>query len=95
LTNAAATSTLEAHTAAAALDLKVHFLRPALADGAILTGEGEVVHGGKGLIVARSELRGIERKPLMVAVASFMRRPIRDWVPVVGSRRERNESGTD
>lgn len=83
LTNAAATSTLESGTAAAALDLKVHFLRPALADGSILTGEGEILHGGKGLIVARSEVRGRERKPLMVATASFMRRAIRDWVPIV------------
>jgi uncharacterized protein (TIGR00369 family) len=90
LTSAAATSTLEARTATGSLDLKVHFLRPALADGGVLIGEGEVVHGGKGLIVARSEVRNPEGKPLAVAVASFMRRQIRDWVPVVTSRGNRD-----
>jgi uncharacterized protein (TIGR00369 family) len=86
LTSAAATSILEPRTATASLDLKVHFLRPALPDGGILIGEGEVVHGGKGLIVARSEVRNPEGKPVVTAVASFMRRKIRDWVPVVPSR---------
>lgn len=83
LTNAAATSTLEAKTATAGLDLKVHFLRPAITDGSMLTGRGEVVHGGKGLIVARAEIVDSHEKPLVVAVGSFMRRRIRDWVPVV------------
>jgi uncharacterized protein (TIGR00369 family) len=83
LCNAAATSTLEPQTGTAALDLKVHFLRPVLPDSTLLYGEGEVVHGGKGLIVCRSEIRNAEKKPLVLAVGSFMRRQIRDWVPVV------------
>ena len=83
LTTGAATSTLEAQTATASLDLKVHFLRPAVADKGLLSGEGDVVHGGRGLIVSRSEVRSSEGKPVVVAVASFMRRRIRDWVPVV------------
>jgi acyl-coenzyme A thioesterase PaaI-like protein len=48
--------------------------------------EGEILHGGKGLIVARSEIRDPQGKPLIVATASFMRRRIRDWVPVVTAR---------
>jgi uncharacterized protein (TIGR00369 family) len=92
LSSAAATSTLEPRTATGGLDLKVHFLRPAVADGDVLTGEGEVVHGGKGLIVARSEVRNSERKPVVLAVASFMRRKIRDWVPIETSR-DRNATG--
>jgi uncharacterized protein (TIGR00369 family) len=83
LNTAAATTILEPQTATASLDLKVHFLRPALADGGLMTGTGEVVHGGRGLIVARSEVRNSAGKPLIQAVGSFMRRRIRDWVPVV------------
>ncbi len=60
-----------------------HLRRPALLDR---RSPGEVVHGGKGLIVARSEARNPEGKPVVTAVASFMRRKIRDWVPVVSSR---------
>lgn len=86
ITNAAATSILEARTAAGGLDLKVHFLRPAPADGGILVAEAEVLHGGRGLIVVRSEVRDPQGKPLVVATASFMRRRIRDWVPVVTAR---------
>jgi uncharacterized protein (TIGR00369 family) len=78
----AATTTLEARTGIASLDLKVHFLRPAEAEGGRLTGEGEVVHGGKGLIVTRSEVRNSQGKPLVLGMASFMRRRIRDWVPI-------------
>ncbi len=82
LTTAVATTVLASATAAASLDLKVHFLRPGIADGRPLTGRGQVVHGGKGLIVARSEILTADGKPLVIATGSFMRRRIRDWVPV-------------
>ena len=83
LTTGAATTVLEPRTATASLDLNIHFLRPGIADGSLLTGSGEVLHGGKGLIVARSEVSSADGKPLVLATGSFMRRSIRDWVPVV------------
>jgi uncharacterized protein (TIGR00369 family) len=83
LNTAAATSVLEARTGTAGLDLKVHFLRPAVADGSSLAGEARILHGGKGLIVSRAEIRNSLGKPLIVATGSFMRRAIRDWVSVV------------
>lgn len=83
LNTAAATSILEAGTGTASLDLKVHFVRPAIADGRTLMGVGEVVHGGRSLIVARSEIRDEAGKAIAVSSGSFMRRPIRDWVPVI------------
>jgi uncharacterized protein (TIGR00369 family) len=65
LSTAAATTTLEAGTGMASLDLKVHFLRPGIADGSTLVGHGEVLHGGKGLIVTRSEVCNASGKPVV------------------------------
>jgi uncharacterized protein (TIGR00369 family) len=83
LNTAAATTTLDAGTATATLDMKVHFLRPGIADGSTLQGRAEVMHNGKNLIVTRSEIDLASGKPLLIATGSFMRRAIRDWTPVV------------
>lgn len=58
------------------------YLRPGIADKSMLTGRGRVIHGGKGLVVAQSEVCNEEGKQLVVASGSFMRRDIRDWIPV-------------
>jgi uncharacterized protein (TIGR00369 family) len=92
---AAATTMLEAQTGIASLDLNVHFLRPAEADGGRLGGEAEIVHGGKGLILARSEVRNSQGKPLVFGTASFMRRRIRDWVPIRVPRNEPRAAQSD
>jgi uncharacterized protein (TIGR00369 family) len=83
LNTAAATTTLEAGTATATLDMKAHFLRPGIADGSKFTGRSQVLHSGRGLIVSRSELCLANGKPLVLATGSFMRRGVRDWGPVV------------
>jgi uncharacterized protein (TIGR00369 family) len=45
-----------AGTAVAAIDLKVNYLRPALADGRDLLGHGRVRHIGRTIAVAESEV---------------------------------------
>lgn len=54
----------------ATLDFKVHFLRPAVPDGTILTAKSRIVHRGKTLAVANSDIRNSEGKSIAVATGS-------------------------
>lgn len=65
-------STLDAQSAYRPVDVKVHFLRPGIADGRELTARGEVTHRGKTLAVARGDVVDADGKMIATAVASAM-----------------------
>lgn len=68
----AVTSTLEPGTAYRPVDVKVNFLRPALADQRELTAHGTVVHRGRRLAIANAEVIGPDGKKIVVATGSTM-----------------------
>lgn len=65
-------TTLPAGISPAALDLKVNFLRPGLADDRDLIARGEVVHRGRSLAVTRAEIRNADGKQIAIATGSSM-----------------------
>jgi uncharacterized protein (TIGR00369 family) len=65
-------TTVPAGTAAAGLDLKVNYLRPALPDGRELTARGSIVHAGRRLVVARGEVDNADGKRVALATGSSM-----------------------
>lgn len=69
---AAVGTTLDAGQSCATLDLKLHFLRPGIADGSTLRARGEVVHRGRSIAVTRAEILNAEGKPIVLASGSTM-----------------------
>lgn len=65
----------EAGTGYAALDIKVHFLRPVFPDGQELTATSKVIHRGKRLAVASAELTNAAGKLVATASGSSMLLP--------------------
>ena len=65
----------EAGTGYAALDIKVHFLRPVFPDGSTLTATSKVIHRGKRLAVASAELTNAAGKLVATATGSSMLLP--------------------
>jgi uncharacterized protein (TIGR00369 family) len=76
---AAVQTTLEPGSSFAPFDLKVNFLRPVKADGGDLTSHGTVVHRGKTLAVATSEVMNADGKRVAVASGTSMILPERPW----------------
>ena len=69
---AAIYSSLDVGAFQANLDLKVRFLRPAFLDGSRLTVHGEVVHRGRTVRTARSEMTDANGKRIALATGSAM-----------------------
>lgn len=65
-------STLEPGTAYRPVDVKVNFLRPAMADQRELIAHGTVVHRGRRLAVANADVIGPDGKKIVVATGSTM-----------------------
>jgi len=65
-------SSLDIGSFMANLDLKVRFLRPAMLDGSRLTLTSEVVHRGRTVRTARSEMTDASGKRIALATASAM-----------------------
>jgi uncharacterized protein (TIGR00369 family) len=59
-------------TAFATVDLKVYFLRPVDPDGRLLTARGTIVHRGRQVAVASSEVTDADGKRVAVAMGSAM-----------------------
>jgi uncharacterized protein (TIGR00369 family) len=70
---------LAAGTSYAPLDLKVNFLRPVDPDGADLAAKGRVIHRGKTIVIATSEVVDGEERRVAVATGSSMLMPGRPW----------------
>jgi uncharacterized protein (TIGR00369 family) len=75
-------TTVPAGTAAAGLDLKVNYLRPALPDGRDLRARGAVVHAGRTLVVTRAEIDNADGKGVALATGSSMYLP--NWPAALG-----------
>jgi len=91
-------TTIPRRTAFAPLDLKVNFLRPALADGRDLIARASVIHRGRTLAVATAEIVDAEGRALCVATASAMVVPGRAWpgaMPVVAEDEAAGEGADD
>lgn len=73
----AAQTTVPAGTAAAGLDLKVNYLRPALPDGRDLRARGAVVRAGRTLVVTGAEIDNADGKRVALATGSSMYMPNR------------------
>jgi uncharacterized protein (TIGR00369 family) len=65
-------TTLPPATALAPIDLKVNFLRPALADGRDLIAHGRVAHRGRRLAVANAEVLDADNRRVALATGSAM-----------------------
>jgi uncharacterized protein (TIGR00369 family) len=68
-------TTVPARTAVAPIDLKINYLRPLAADGALATAAGQVLHSGRRMAVATAEAVGSDGKPVAVATGSAMLLP--------------------
>jgi uncharacterized protein (TIGR00369 family) len=65
-------TTAPANVAVAGLDIKVNFLRPVAPDGAELVARGTVLHRGRSIAIANSEVVNGEGKRVAVATGSAM-----------------------
>lgn len=81
---AAISTTLPPRSAAATLDLTLHFLRPAFGDGSELVARADVVHRGKTLAVARAEVVNAAGKTVVMGTSSAMILPDRPWEQALG-----------
>jgi uncharacterized protein (TIGR00369 family) len=72
---AAAYSTTPPHTAVAALDFKVNYLRPVFPDGNDLTARARILHRGRTLVIAAAEILNAEGKQVALATGSSMYLP--------------------
>jgi uncharacterized protein (TIGR00369 family) len=63
-------TTLPAGTAFGPVDLKVYFLRPVVPDGRDLVARGTVIHRGRGMAIAASEVFDADGKKVAVATGS-------------------------
>jgi len=79
----AVTSTIPAGGSCAALDVKVHFLRPGIADGRELECRAFVVHRGRRFAVTQAELLNPDGKPVVIASGSSMVLADRPWGSIV------------
>jgi uncharacterized protein (TIGR00369 family) len=71
----AAFSTTPPHTAVAALDFKVNYLRPVFPDGNDLTARARILHRGRTLVIAAAEISNAEGKQVALATGSSMYLP--------------------
>ena len=69
---AAILTTVPAGTASASLDVKVNYLRPVAPDGTDLVARGTVLHRGRSIAIATSEVVNAEGKRVAVATGSAM-----------------------
>lgn len=65
-------TTQPAGTALAPVDLKVNYLRPLATDGREALAHGRVIHAGRRIAVANSEVRDADRRLIAVATGSAM-----------------------
>lgn len=65
-------TTCEAGTAIAPVDLKVYFLRPVTPDGREMVATSKVVHRGRQVAIATSEVRDADGKLVATAISSSM-----------------------
>ena len=65
-------TTLPARTALSPIDLKVSFLRPLASDGRDATARGTVMHAGRRLAVAQSEVHDADGRRIALATGSAM-----------------------
>jgi uncharacterized protein (TIGR00369 family) len=72
---AAAYSATPPHTAVAALDFKVNYLRPVFPDGNNLTARARILHRGRTLVIAAAEILNAEGKQVALATGSSMYLP--------------------
>lgn len=70
---------LPAGTSYAPLDLKINFLRPVSPDGADLIATGRVVHRGRTMAIATSEVVDAEGRRVAMATGSAMILPGKPW----------------
>jgi uncharacterized protein (TIGR00369 family) len=70
---------LPAGTSYAPLDLKVNFLRPVAPDGAELVATGRVIHSGRTICIATSEVVDAEGRKVAIAAGSALVLPGRPW----------------
>ena len=77
----------------ATLDLKVNFLRPVSPDGTDLTATGQVIHRGKTLAIASSEVFDAEGRKVAMATGSTRVLPDTPWRtgPVQGLDHEESD----
>jgi uncharacterized protein (TIGR00369 family) len=71
----AVVATAPAGTAIAGLDLKVNFLRPAMADGRDLVATAALIHAGRTLAITRAEVTNPVGKPIALVTGSSMYLP--------------------
>lgn len=79
----AVASTIPAGGSCAALDVKVHFLRPGVADGRSLDCRASVVHRSRRFAVTQAELLNPDGKPVVIASGSSMVFADRPWGSIV------------
>lgn len=72
-------TTLARDEVAAALDLKVQFLRPVWPDGRALDATAEVVHRGKGFAAAQGRITNADGKTVVLANSSAAIKKGRSW----------------
>lgn len=63
------------------VDLKVNFLRPVFPDGKLLTARATILHRGKSVAVAQSEIVNEEGKRVALGLATVLIRPDAPWHP--------------
>ena len=68
-------STVARGTRFVTVDLKVNYLRPVVADGTDLTSKGRVVHRGRTLAIANSEVVSADGKTVAIATGSVFLSP--------------------
>jgi uncharacterized protein (TIGR00369 family) len=73
--SAAIQTEVAAATALAPIDLKVNYLRPLSADGRPATAKGSVVHAGRRVAVANSEVTDADGRRIAIATGSAMLLP--------------------
>jgi len=71
----AAFSTAGSDTAVAPLDFKVNYLRPVFPDGNDLTARARILHRGRTLVIAATEITNAEGKQVALATGSSMYLP--------------------
>lgn len=81
--SASIATTLPPRTAYATLDLHMNYLRPVFGDGREVVARASVVHRGRTLAVARSEVTNADGKTVVVATGSAMLFPGRSWDALV------------
>jgi uncharacterized protein (TIGR00369 family) len=72
-------TTVAAGSVYSPLDLKVNFVRPAFADGELLTARARVVHRGRTLAVATGEVANAAGKTVLTATSSMLIMAGRSW----------------